>query len=165
MNNFIKKSNISSFSTNFLILIFLMEVFVSIETKEIAHGSIADGNWVPPIFTVKTSFVLTTTTINKPNVIIAPGDESIKGLRIDYNNKIFYLPIKVGENFPNLLGYSAYSCSIKDISRANFYGLSKLKFLSLGSNRIEKIASDTFSDLTDLERLALRKNSFFLIKS
>lgn len=105
-----------------------------------------------------------TTTINSTGVTIAPRDETIKGLTMYNNQKIHFLPEKLNETFPNLSTYLASACSITEISKMNFENLDKLRFLSLHSNHIEKIARNTFEDLKSLEVLYLRKKFISLIQ-
>lgn len=94
-----------------------------------------------------------TTVINSSVIIIATKDDQIKGLQFSVNPKIEYLPEEVSESFPNLLAYSAGTCSVKSISYENFKGLNKLRGLWLSGNQIEKVSSDTFKDLVLLEHL------------
>ena len=101
----------------------------------------------------KICFMDDTTEINSADTTITARDESVEGFWLWVNKKIKFLPIDVSEKFPNLLGLSAYSCSLTTVSKANFKGLSKLRYLNLGYNQIEKIRSDVFSDLVSLEQL------------
>jgi Leucine-rich repeat (LRR) protein len=78
-------------------------------------------------------------------------------LTLSNNDKIKFLPSKVAENFPNLLGYRASGCGIKKISKQDFTGLSKLKWLFLSRNEIEVIKEDTFQEVKNLEFLTLCK--------
>ena len=105
----------------------------------------------------KTCYMDKTTEINSADTTIASRDESIEGLRFWGNKKIKFLPIKVSEKFPNLLGLEAGLCSLTTISTANFKGLNKLRFLGLQYNQIKKIRSDVFEDLVALEYLYLCK--------
>jgi Leucine-rich repeat (LRR) protein len=84
-------------------------------------------------------------------------DTAIRGIDFFGNSKISYLPVKINEAFPNLLGYSAGNCSIKTISKENFEGLSNLRELLLFENFIKKIPGDTFEDLVALEFVNLGK--------
>jgi Leucine-rich repeat (LRR) protein len=106
-------------------------------------------------FVTKTCFMDKTTMIDENNETISTEDESIGALSFVGNRNIFYLPIKVAENLPNLLVYAANRCSVIDVSKDHFKGLSKLKYLWLSHNQIEKIPSRTFEDLPDLEKLWL----------
>jgi Leucine-rich repeat (LRR) protein len=89
--------------------------------------------------------------------LIAVRNESVKGLTFGGNRKIRFLPESPSENFPNLEGFSAGGCSIKDVSRKNFKNLDKLKVLWLSYNQIETIKSETFKDLIALEEITLRE--------
>lgn len=91
----------------------------------------------------------------KPGATISTRDKTVKALDFYENIKIFYLPDNVAGSFPNLEIYDARSCSLKKIKKINFDGLFKLKDLSLGENEIEKIASDTFKGLVNLEIIGL----------
>lgn len=75
------------------------------------------------------------------------------------NSKISFLPQGVGGKLPNLLSYAATYCSVKAIFKDNFKGLSKLIYLGLNRNEIEKIPTNTFEDLKVLEKLELGKFS------
>lgn len=89
--------------------------------------------------------------------ISSPRDETITGLILNENKKIFYLPIAVHEKYPNLIIYVPAACSLISISRDNFRNLNRLKLLWLSGNPIKKINSDTFQDLKSLEELHLSK--------
>lgn len=100
------------------------------------------------------------TTISSENTKLSTKRiETVGGMIFCNNLKISFLPLLVHKTFPNLLGYSAASCSIKSISYHNFKSLTKLRELWLLKNKIETIYSNTFEDLASLERLDLRKFS------
>lgn len=110
---------------------------------------------------LKTCFMTISTSIDTPGFTIAsPRDETIEGLFFGRNKKIQFLPEKVAETFPNLLFYSAYNCSLSEVSKKHFQNLGKLMILSISANEIERISSDTFDDLTSLEELYMCKTSF-----
>lgn len=87
--------------------------------------------------------------------ISSPHDETVKLFDLNNNRKIYFLPDKISERFPNLLQYQATYCSLAIILRINFQGLDKLTNAYFGGNQIEKISSDTFDDLTSLKKLGL----------
>lgn len=101
-----------------------------------------------------------TTIIDEANTKISFYDENIGGLQMNNNKNISYLPIDVAERFPNLQGYQAGFCGIKELTRRNFKGLSKLRGLWLSYNQIERFLSETFVDLIGLEYLYLGDNEF-----
>lgn len=103
------------------------------------------------------------TTIDSHGFEISSGDEAVEGLVFDNNQKIRFLPEKVAEKFPKLVIYWAQSCSLTEISKIHFENLGSLTQLLLQSNRIEKISSNTFEDLTSLFWLNLRKDIIFHI--
>lgn len=103
------------------------------------------------------------TVIDLPGSSISPRDEAIEGLSLYINAKIYFLPQKVAESFPNLLAYSAYRCSLTEVSKINFAYLGKLRVLLLDYNQIIKIGSNTFEDLSSLEYVNLSKKFISLI--
>lgn len=84
-------------------------------------------------------------------------DRSVIGLDFNNNKKIEYLPVKVHRVFPNLKEYMADHCSIREISRKNFEKLYEIKAIMLEHNQIEKLPSDTFTELPLLLVIGLRK--------
>lgn len=88
-----------------------------------------------------------------PEPTIFDVDNQIDGIDFSENKRIVFLPILVHETFPNLIGYYAFHCSIREISKKNFDKLSRLEDLNLNSNHIERIKSDTFEDLVSLTQL------------
>lgn len=89
---------------------------------------------------------------------ILPGSNEPMALYLKKNKKIFYLPIRLQESFPEIIRIEADHCTIKSISYENFKGLRKLVLLDLRYNRIESIVKNTFDDLVSLKWLWLRKN-------
>lgn len=89
--------------------------------------------------------------------ISTPRDDAVEGFDCDRNKKISYLPVKIHEKFPNLVGLYADSCNIKAISKVNFEKLGKLRRLSLSFNQIVIVNSNTFDDLTALELFWMRE--------
>lgn len=101
------------------------------------------------------------TVIDEPNYEISSRkNETIQGLTFNANKKIFFLPLEAFKKFPNLLGYSAYECSIKSIVKENFQNLNKLTVIYLHKNQIETILSDTFEGLSSLQDIFLGNFSF-----
>jgi Leucine-rich repeat (LRR) protein len=99
----------------------------------------------------------TTVTVDKSRI----GSSTLTRLNLEGNSKIFYLPVGLVNEFPQLVEYYAPSCSIKEISKQNFEGLTKLKLLDLSYSSISKITKDMFEDLTSLEKLNLGEFSSF----
>ena len=100
-------------------------------------------------------------SINSTGISIAPPrDENMKKIIFDYNKKVFYLPEKVREVYPNLEIYTAGGCSIIAISKNNFEGLTHLKELNLEFNNIQRIPNEVFKDLLSLESIFLGEKYF-----
>jgi Leucine rich repeat len=119
---------------------------------------IIEKDYWHPFGRIKACRMVETTSIDTPETIIASeSDEFMGGLDFTENSKIFFLPISVGETFPNLRAYNAYDCSIQAISKQNFEGLNKLELLFLFNNQITTISKGTFEDLKALEVLDLCK--------
>lgn len=113
---------------------------------------------------IRSCFLADVTAIDSPGFEIAERNEQIYALYFESNTKIHFLPVKVHEKFPNLLLFTSSSCSLTEISKPNFEKMAQLEFLYLESNKIEKIVSNTFEDLTALKEIDLSKNCslFFL---
>jgi Leucine rich repeat len=139
----------------------ILEIILKIKADFVACESVQLGHWHEH-GDITTCNMLSSTTIKSTGVKISTKDEAVKGLALFFNRKIYNLPENVGESFPNLIGYLAYSCTISEISRQHFKGLNKLKELSFGHNFIRKIPSDTFKDLVSLEIIYLGENEKFV---
>ena len=144
-----------------LLWIYIFEILNingQVVVKEIACERFFTGKWNSlnnETFTV--CDMKSDTEIDEPNVKISDFDDSELSLTFFTNRNIFYLPIDVAKSFPNLIVYGADKTSIKEISKENFRNLRKLRSLTLMSNKIERIFSDTFEDLESLEVLWLGK--------
>lgn len=75
----------------------------------------------------------------------------------DKNIKV--LPDGLGELFPNLQVFYAGNVRLNEITKSNFHGMEKLKFLQVFSNKLTHISEDTFSELKSLESLRLSNNT------
>lgn len=110
----------------------------------------------------KTCWMRESTIIDTRGFTIASAkDKNIFGLDMAFNKNIFFLPVNVYEQFPNLVGLDAGVCSIKTIFKENFKNLNKLKILILHHQPIETIPNNVFEDLVSLELLWLRKEYLF----
>lgn len=109
---------------------------------------------------LKTRFSASKSTIiDGPDFTIAsPRNPSILKLEIERNPKIKFLPIRVGEIFPNLDSYEVKKCSIEMIKQEHFADLHYLIDINLSSNEIEKIEGPAFYQLTHLEKIDLGNN-------
>lgn len=120
-----------------------------------------EGIKVPSYFNHKSCLMNRTTTIDSPRfTILSAVDDSVEGLFLADNKKISHLPVGVDKVFRKLLIIVATSCSIKNLTNENFSNLTQLTTLYLGANQIEKIMSDTFTDLRSLVTLDLSKKTF-----
>lgn len=151
--------NIIIISKKIFILFLFSIYFETTEAKTIECENIGEGGWF--VGKVKTCWMNDGTSIGHKHVTVSTFDASVKSLSFWNNKDIQYLPDQVNENFPNLIGYSADECSIKEISKGNFMGLNKLILLDLRHNKIEKIESYVFEDLQELRDLRLSKKKTF----
>lgn len=111
------------------------------------------------------SFDLKTTEINSDDVKISDARNENTTMLFFYNNiRISFLPIEIHEKFPDLLGIIARDCAILTISKKNVNKLRKLEVLDLAKNKIQKIESDSFDDLTNIEFIGLGKRFLNLSK-
>ena len=94
--------------------------------------------------------------VDSPNQkFLQAPDPEVKVLVMGYNINVKYLPANTGDVFPNLIALFARNASIEAIYKKNFDGLQNLQYIHLGSNKIRKIANDTFRDLVSLRWLML----------
>lgn len=147
--------------------LFIVLLFVAIASwrttnaTQVSCENVGDSDWINHVDNIKTCYMQRATSINSEDFRISPKDETMQGIWLDLNKKIEFLPVGVSETFPNLLGISALSCSLKSLSKENFKNLTRLKAIWLGSNQITVISSDTFEDLIALQQLRLRKKRNF----
>lgn len=127
---------------------------------------IRNWDWPQPVGDQKTCSMFGGAMIDSPEFTIKSAkDETVTGLFFFANPRVSFLPVKVYESFPNLIGYLANGCSIRKISKENFKNLSKLKMLGLSINQIQTIPSNAFEDLTSLQELYLGELNWFLVLS
>jgi Leucine rich repeat len=133
-----------------------IEAFYEIDTKHITCGIITYYDYQNKV-TVKECHMDSKLSIDFPNTTFKIRDNTMEVLAFDHIKTVFYLPLNIGGTYSSLRECRAMNCSIKEIFRQNFIGLSTLKKLVLPNNLIERIASDTFKDLKMLELLLLSK--------
>lgn len=96
--------------------------------------------------------------VDTENFAISPVEDEIV-FAFDIQNKlgVKFLPKNLVENFPDLIALQILNCSLTSIEN-QLKGLSKLKMLNLGRNKIEYVAVDAFIDLFSIEFLELSYN-------
>lgn len=132
---------------------------MQIPCEQIVHKNYVDKIFVSRNVSIN-ACVITETSISTVRMFLKtpPVDVSdIKILFMHSNRKMAHLPINVYKTFPELTDYYASKSSLTKISYPNFRGLILLEVLLLDKNSIEKIAKDTFQDLTSLYLLKLSK--------
>lgn len=117
---------------------------------------------------VRTCEMNGTSSINASNVVISgPKDDEVLEIDFSGNRKIELLPALIAVKYPKLRHYSAWLCSIRKISKINFFQLTNLEWLDLSYNRIESIDDNTFHGLVSLQKVDLCKfelNFIFISK-
>lgn len=106
-------------------------------------------------FSWKTCYLESSAIDSRNFLITSAREETVEGFSVWQNKKVEYLPKNTGEKYPNLIGYDARDCSIKEISKEDFKGLSKLQRLYLNYNQIEKISDDTFDSISGVHEILL----------
>jgi hypothetical protein len=145
------------------VLLIAAEVSASSTTPKVTCENIENGSDWAATGVLKACRMKQSTAITAKGYEISNRDASVKGLEFFGNVKILFLPNRVNEAFPDLVGYLAWSCSLTTISRENFKNLSKVKLLGLQGNQITTIHSDTFMDLISLEVLHLGEQNYFIL--
>lgn len=75
-----------------------------------------------------------------------------------YQGLLLRIPVNLTDFFPNMTLLSICGCDIKAVSRFDFKRFERLTELDLAANNIEKLPSDLFIDLKDLEAVRLSSN-------
>lgn len=135
-------------------------------------SSVECESYVP----VGTGFYVDVTGIDQPQACIyktpvtesglvlrsssAVAKESIVIVDVEDVTASEYLNVGFGSTFPNLQYLRADGCNIKEITRASFEGLTRIKFIDLDYNQITVISSSVFAGLTSLVRLDLGRIEF-----
>lgn len=143
-----------------LVLIYMSLITCSIEAQQIDCNRFKSAPFT--YGTAKTCFMQGSNAINAADFTIStPKDTTTQGIRFDFNKKIFYLPLKTSEVFPNLLIYAAHECSIKTVIKENFQHLFMIMEIWLEGNQIETIFDNTFQGLSTLKRINLGRLVFY----
>lgn len=125
-------------------------------------GELSNDDWYDYEEKILTIWIYTDNGINDQKFTIAvERNESVKGLDMQHNHLIEFLPVEVAEIFPNIMAYNAYNCSVKALSSDNFRNLKKIDLLDLSFNEIEFIKSGFFDDLEVLRILKLFSNEIY----
>lgn len=107
----------------------------------------------------KCCFLDNTTSIDTANSSFSGiRDDSVREINFAHNKKIFFLPIRLNDKYPELRSYDAANCSVKAVSKQNFERMVNLKYLKLSRNEIETLDSNTFEDLANVNYLNIGKN-------
>lgn len=108
--------------------------------------------------------VLKNYEIDRSNYSFTPSViANITYFDIGGNNLVKFLPINIGQKFPNLEKLSVYKCSLRKVGNESLRGLSALKKLLLYKNSITDIEVGAFHDLRSLEELDLSKNNLKML--
>jgi hypothetical protein len=123
--------------------------------SQVSCESTEDKYWNVIFQEVKTCKMRQTTSIDSQETTVLTKDDLLGAIIFWGNRNIKFLPVRLSDAFPNLMGYSAIACSLTQIIKANFENLGKLKCLYLAHNQISTIETASFQDLTALEVLDL----------
>lgn len=143
-----------------LFLIFAITKLDSTNAKQVACESIYAWGFNSPMESLNTCWIYQSTTIDEPGVTLTSASNEVTAISFWRSNQIFYLPEHINGNFPNLTFYDAYSNALTEITKENFVGLNKLRWLHLHGNKLERIPNNTFDDLSSLEVLRLSEFKF-----
>lgn len=87
-----------------------------------------------------------------------PVNASVQQFYIHDDRDVKFLPIGIGEKFPNLMEVRATSCGLVVVRNHYLKNMRNLKFLRMNDNKIAYIESGSFSELISLKRLWFRDN-------
>lgn len=91
------------------------------------------------------------------------GKQEIESFNVEelkvLNERVVFLPLKVGEIFKNLKLVSFVECGLITISDESFSSMKKLQKLILSHNKLQEVSEDVFKDLIVLTSLDLSFNN------
>lgn len=96
-------------------------------------------------------------TIDPCHCVIPDNRSDVVQFNAAFQEEVTALPYDFDSRFPYLEVYNASYCSVQSISKENFDDMRRLKKLYLDNNQIETIAADTFSGLSAIIMIHLRK--------
>lgn len=125
-----------------------------------------EWSWNGQSKNLKTCFPIINKVTEKDFTISLPSDRTTPGFYFSDNRNVEFLPTNLREAFPGLTVFAFLACAVTSVDENHFKGLSKLKDLNVGFNRISQVASNAFVDLVILEGLSLGNNRIrFLMKN
>lgn len=119
------------------------------------------NRWDERLLQVEVCLMNEKTAINTSGIEIFSKNLRVRNLTMSSNPRIFYLPENVHKSFPNLVILEAENCRIKEISKNNFRGLTRLKILKLAFNMIASIDAGIFYDNRELQYIDLSELTIF----
>lgn len=146
-----------------VILIFVINCFELIKAKQIACESIYAYRFSDPMGSLNTCWIYQSTTINTTGITLTSTSNEVTAISFWRSNQIFFLPENISVNFPNLTFYDAYNNALNEVTKSNFNSLTRVRWLHLSENKLERIANNTFEDMTALEHLFLSELSSNII--
>jgi hypothetical protein len=127
-----------------------------VHADEVPCSEILPSDYWDFVYHQKSCYLQETNSLNFS--VSEDKDETVRGLWLQRKRSFLSLPLKVHEQFPNLVVYGADECSIKTVGKVHFEKLVMLRRLNLRDNQLVEIQNGTFDDLVALEYLELRKN-------
>lgn len=91
-------------------------------------------------------------------VLGSPANTSIEHVVVTEDKRVKYLPMFVGEKFPNLKGYNAWKSGLTVVRNHYFKNMKNLEYLTLSYNQIAAIEANAFRDLVNVNDLKLGNN-------
>ena len=92
------------------------------------------------------------------------SNKSVEILQI-LNTDVHFLPIGIGEIFPNLTCLEVAHCGLTEISRKNLSEFSNLEILLLSGNKLVMLPDDLFADTPKLNQICFNHNSLQRLSS
>ena len=126
-------------------------------------------------FSLRTNYTckIEDASIKEPGVIIKAFNgehsfgrlnKSVEILRI-LNTDVHFLPIGIGELFPNLTCLEVVNCGLTEISRNDLRKFSNLEKLILSGNKLVMLPDDLFADTPKLNQICFNHNSLQRLSS
>lgn len=95
---------------------------------------------------------------------VGKSDRDVKAVWF-YNTNVHFFPRGLHKYFPDLTFICISNCGLKEITRDDLKGLENLEYLSLTSNPLTSLPSNSFENMPKLRRIVLNDNQLEFVST